>query len=359
MRAGTGLALYDVTVRHQGPFGPITAVDGVSLEVPQGTTVGLVGESGSGKSTLARAVVGLDNPCGGRITVGGREYRRRGTTDRRRLGRQVQLVFQDPDTALDPRMTARQSLAESAGAFVRLDRRSREQRISELLELVGLDAGCADRVPRQLSGGQRQRVAVARALAVDPAVLIADEVTSALDVSVRAALLTMLRDLQRRMGFAMLFISHDLAAVRHLSDVVAVMYLGRIVEVASTENLLHNPRHPYTRTLLSAVPSLHAHPRPVEDLLLPGEVPDPAAPPPGCRFHPRCPVGPNRRPGRDVCATRDPQPDTAGRPHRVACHFPYGADDFAHGAECPSRTGDVPPDANGDRAPRAPGNPTS
>ncbi|MGW4566757.1 oligopeptide/dipeptide ABC transporter ATP-binding protein [Streptomyces sp. NPDC004561] len=349
MTAGSGLALYDVTVRHHGPFGPVTAVDGVSLEVPRGTTVGLVGESGSGKSTLARAVVGLDTPSAGRITVGGREYRGRRAADRRLLGRQVQLVFQDPDTALDPRMTVRQSLAESAGAFVRLDRHGRERRIGGLLELVGLDPGCADRVPGQLSGGQRQRVAVARALAVEPAVLIADEVTSALDVSVRAALLAMLLDLQRRMGFAMLFISHDLAAVRHVSDVVAVMYLGRIVEVAATEDLLRGPRHPYSRTLLSAVPSLRPGRRPAAEPLLPGEVPDPASPPSGCRFHPRCPVGPNRRPGRDLCATRDPQPEAAGRPHRAACHFPYDADDGPH------RTGAVHPDANGDRARRAPG----
>lgn len=347
MRTGSGLALYDVTVRHHGPLGPITAVDCVSLDVPQGTTVGLVGESGSGKSTLARAVVGLDPLCAGRITVGGREYGGRRAADRRRLGRQVQLVFQDPDTALDPRMTVRQSIAEAAGAFVRLDRRSREQRVGELLELVGLDADCADRLPRQLSGGQRQRVAVARALAVDPAVLIADEVTSALDMSVRAAMLTMLRDLQRRMGFAMLFISHDLAAVRHVSDAVAVMYLGRIVETAATESLLSGPRHPYTRALLSAVPSLHAGRRPAGEPLLAGEAPDPASPPTGCRFHPRCPVGPDRYPGRDVCIARDPQGDAAGQPHRAACHFPYRADDRLPQARR------VPPDVNGDRAPRA------
>ncbi|MFD8804347.1 oligopeptide/dipeptide ABC transporter ATP-binding protein [Streptomyces sp. NPDC059597] len=324
MREAAGLALYDVTVRHHGPFGAVTAVDGVSLEVPRGKTLGLVGESGSGKSTLARAVVGLATPCAGRITVGGREHGGRRPADRRGLGRQVQLVFQDPDTALDPRMTVRQSLAEAAGAFVRLDRRSRERRVGELLELVGLGTGIADRVPRQLSGGQRQRVAVARALAVDPAVLIADEITSALDVSVRAALLAMLRDLQRRLGFTMLFISHDLAAVRHVSDAVAVMYLGRIVETAPTENLLHGPWHPYTRTLLSAVPSLHAGPRPVGVPPIAGEVPDPASPPTGCRFHPRCPVGPHRRAGREVCAVRDPQEDAAGRPHHAACHFPWG-----------------------------------
>ncbi|WFB85011.1 MULTISPECIES: oligopeptide/dipeptide ABC transporter ATP-binding protein [Streptomyces] len=321
-----GLALYDVTVRHHGPYGPITAVDGVSLEVARGGTVGLVGESGSGKSTLARAIVGLDRPSGGRITVGGREYPARRAAERRRWGRQVQLVFQDPDTALDPRMTVRQSLAEAAGAFTRLDRRGRERRIAQLLKLVGLDAGCAGRLPGQLSGGQRQRVAVARALAVDPAVLVADEVTSALDGSVRASLLGMLRDLQRRMGFAMLFISHDLAAVRRVSDTVAVMYLGRIVETVPADALPDGTRHPYTRTLLSAVPSLHGGRRPAgEPLPLSGEAPDPASPPTGCRFHPRCPVGPSRRPGRDVCAVQDPWHESA----RVACHFPYPAGDGA------------------------------
>ncbi|MER7053890.1 ABC transporter ATP-binding protein [Streptomyces sp. NPDC000351] len=348
MRTESGLALYDVTVHHHGPLGPITAVDRVSLDVPQGTTVGLVGESGSGKSTLARAVVGLGPPHAGRITVGGREYGGRRTADRRRLGRQVQLVFQDPDTALDPRMTVRQSIAEAAGAFVRLDRRGREQRVGELLELVGLDADCAGRLPRQLSGGQRQRVAVARALAVDPAVLIADEVTSALDMSVRAAMLTMLRDLQRRMGFAMLFISHDLAAVRHVSDVVAVMYLGRIVETAATGSLLSGPRHPYTRALLSAVPSLHTGTRPAGEPPLAGEAPDPASPPAGCRFHPRCPVGPDRRAGRDLCVSRDPQRDAAGQPHRAACHFPYSADDLL------PRARRAPRHVKGDRAAGAP-----
>ncbi|MFJ4551813.1 ABC transporter ATP-binding protein [Streptomyces sp. NPDC088817] len=343
-----GLALRDVTVRHQGAFGAVTAVDGVSLEVPDGTTVGLVGESGSGKSSLARAVVGLADSCSGQITVGGRQFSGRGLAARRRLGQRVQLVFQDPDTALDPRMTVRQTLSEAVDAFVRLGRRDREQRIAALLELVGLDIPCADRVPAQLSGGQRQRVAVARALAVDPAVLIADEVTSALDVSVRAAILTMLRDLQRRMGFAMLFISHDLAAVRSVSDVVAVMYLGRVVEVAPTEDLLRSPRHPYTRTLLASVPDLRGADRPAEPLLA-GEVPDPAAPPSGCRFHPRCPDGPSRRPGRDICVTRDPQPDAAGRPHRAACHFPSAAEDR------PPPAGNARPDASGGRASRIPG----
>ncbi|MFI9048209.1 oligopeptide/dipeptide ABC transporter ATP-binding protein [Streptomyces sp. NPDC053427] len=320
----TGLALDEVTVRHEGPGGAVTAVDRVSLEVPEGATVGLVGESGSGKSSLARAVVGLSRLSGGRVLVDGREVRSRTVGDRRRLGQRVQMVFQDPDTALDPRMTVRRTLAEAAGAFRRLDGRARERRIAELLDLVGLEARLGDRMPRELSGGQRQRVALARALAVGPDILIADEITSALDVSVQAAVLSMVRDLQRRLGLSLLFISHNLAAVRYVSDVIAVMYLGRIVETAPAERLLAEPQHPYTRTLLASVPSLHG-PLLTGEPRLSGEVPDPAAPPGGCRFHPRCPVGPNRYPERTVCAERDPQPGAGGRPHLAACHFPSGA----------------------------------
>lgn len=255
----TDLRLCDVTVRHHGPRGP-AAVDGVSLEIPSGTTLGLVGESGSGKSSLARAIVGLTPVHGGRILLDGREVRVRTVGDRRRLGRLVQVVLQDPDTALDPRMTVRRTLVEAATAFHRLDRRRRAERVTALLGLVGLDPRFADRLPRQLSGGQRQRVAVARALAVEPRLLIADEITSALDVSVQAAVLNTIRELQRRLGLSMLFIGHNLPAVCYVSDVVAVMRHGRIVETARTEVLLHSPRHPYTRTLLASVPSLRSSP---------------------------------------------------------------------------------------------------
>ncbi|WP_344635978.1 ABC transporter ATP-binding protein [Kitasatospora cystarginea] len=257
----TGLTLRDVTVRYHGPTGMVTAVDRVRLEVPEGRTVGLVGESGSGKSSLARAIVGLAPTSGGEILIGGRPAHTRTVRDRRRLGRQVQIVFQDPDTALDPRMTVRQTLLEAATAFRRLDRGAREPHVTELLDLVGLDPRVADRLPRQLSGGQRQRVAIARAVAVDPGVLIADEITSALDVSVQASVLNLIRELQRRLGLSMLFIGHNLAAVRYVSDVIAVMYLGRIVETAPTEELLSDPQHPYTRSLLADAPSLHTPPR--------------------------------------------------------------------------------------------------
>ncbi|MBV2155105.1 ABC transporter ATP-binding protein [Kitasatospora sp. SUK 42] len=252
----TELRLRELTVRHHGPRGPVTAVDGVSLEVPSGATLGLVGESGSGKSTLARAVVGLVPVHGGSVLLDGREVRVRTVRARRELGRLVQIVLQDPDTALDPRMTVRQTLVEAATVFQRLDRPARAERVTGLLELVGLDPRLADRLPRQLSGGQRQRVAVARALAVEPGLLIADEITSALDVSVQASVLNTIRELRRRLGLSMLFIGHNLPAVCHVSDVVAVMRHGRIVETGPTEALLRDPRHPYTRELLASVPRL-------------------------------------------------------------------------------------------------------
>ncbi|WP_327179556.1 ATP-binding cassette domain-containing protein [Streptomyces sp. NBC_01335] len=254
----TTLQVIGLTVRHPGPRGAPAAVDGVSLEIPSGTTLGLVGESGSGKSSLAGAIVGLVPVHGGRVLVDGREVRTRTVNDRRRLGRLVQIVGQDPDTALDPRMTARQALVEAATVFRRLDRAARVERVDELLGLVGLDPRLADRLPRQLSGGQRQRVALARSLSVEPGLLIADEITSALDVSVQAAVLNTVRELQRRLGLSMLFIGHNLPAVCHVSDVVAVMRHGRIVEIAPTGTLLRAPSHPYTRALLASVPSLRA-----------------------------------------------------------------------------------------------------
>ncbi|MYY04444.1 ATP-binding cassette domain-containing protein [Streptomyces sp. ATexAB-D23] len=256
----TALQVSGLTVRRTGPRGSFAAVDGVSLKVPSGTTLGLVGESGSGKSSLAGAIVGLVPVQSGRILIDGRGSRARTIRDRRRLGRQVQIVLQDPDTALDPRMTAGQALAEAATVYRRLDRTARAERVTELLGLVGLDPRLAGRLPRQLSGGQRQRVALARALAVEPGLLIADEITSALDVSVQASVLNTIRELQRRLGLSMLFIGHNLPAVCHVSDAVAVMRHGRIVETAPTETLLRTPRHPYTRTLLASVPSLRTPP---------------------------------------------------------------------------------------------------
>jgi peptide/nickel transport system ATP-binding protein len=323
------------------------AVENVDLHVGEGEIVGLVGESGSGKSSLARAAVGLAPLSAGRILLNGRDVPTKGNV------RPVQMVFQDPVASLDPRMSVGASIAEAmTGIRSRSVRRSETER---LLALVHLDPAVAGRPPGTLSGGQRQRVALARALAANPEVVIADEITSALDVSVQGAMLNLVRDIQTRVGLSMLFISHNLAVVRYVSDVIAVMYLGRIVEIARTEELLADPQHPYTRTLLATSPQLGVPlpPGPTDgDLFDTGPDPsgrsprtagnpdavdstdswradlgdvepaDPHAPPPGCRFHPRCPIGPVVRPEREVCLVDDPQWGAAERPHQVACHFP-------------------------------------
>ncbi|MFD3579995.1 ABC transporter ATP-binding protein [Streptomyces sp. NPDC058644] len=312
------LVFEQVSVRYGSGRGRLTAVDGVSLTVPSGQVVGLVGESGSGKSTLARSAVGLAPISAGRVLLDG--------TDVRRLSghRPLQMVFQDPHSSLDPRMSVGASIGE---AMPRGDRaKEKRAEVARLLELVNLDPGRAKALPAQLSGGQLQRVALARALAGKPRVVIADEITSALDVSVQGAVLNLVRDVRQRLGLSMLFISHNLAVVRYLSDIIAVMYLGRIVEAGPAEQVLRGPQHPYTRDLLSAAPSWNT---PLfEDLGAAGtagtadaEPSDPHRPPPGCRYHPRCALGPLARDGRDLCRTADPAQDAERRPHRAACHF--------------------------------------
>jgi len=297
-------------------YGPITAVDGVDLAIPERGTLGLVGESGSGKSTIARAIVGLVPVASGEVRIDGMPLQLRGG-GARALRRRVQMVFQDPYSSLNPRMTAGEAIDEALQVNRRLSSAQRWHEVLSLLDLVALDRGAAGRFPHQFSGGQRQRIAIARALAADPQVLIADEVTSSLDVSVQANVLNLLRDLQARLGLSYLFISHNLSVVRYMSDQVAVMYLGRIVETAPTEDLFSHPQHPYTRALIDAVP------QPGERSMarLEGEIPDPRRPPSGCRFHPRCAIGPLVRSGRDICMDVDPQSGTRGRPHAAACHF--------------------------------------
>jgi len=291
-------------------YGKLTAVDGVTLTVPSGQVVGLVGESGSGKSTLARAAAGLAPISAGRVRLGG--------TDVRKLPRRrpLQMVFQDPYSSLDPRMAIGESIAEAMPRGP-----GRQAEVARLLELVHLDPDRAGMLPGQLSGGQRQRVALARALAGQPEVLIADEITSALDVSVQGAVLNLVRDVQRRLSLSMLFISHNLAVVRYVSDVVAVMYLGRIVEAGPAAQVLTDPRHPYTKELLAAAPSTHRNLLDGDDLLADTEPADPHHPPSGCRYHPRCPVGPLVHADRTVCVRTDPAEGTDHRPHRAACHF--------------------------------------
>ncbi|TYP90414.1 ABC transporter ATP-binding protein [Blastococcus xanthinilyticus] len=305
-----------VTIRYGNRRRGTTAVDGVDLTVPDGAVVGLVGESGSGKSTLARAAVGLLPLTGGQILLDGQPLRHGSGP------RPVQMVFQDPYSSLDPRMTIGDSIGEAVPRGTRsADRR---QEVARLLELVELDPARAGAYPAQLSGGQRQRVAVARALAARPQVIVADEITSALDVSIQGTVLNLVRRLQRELGTSMLFISHNLAVVRYVASEIAVMYLGRIVEHGPTAEVLADPQHPYTRDLLAAVPeSTRARSAPVTADPAPAaiaaaEPADPHAPPPGCRYHPRCPVGPLVHGDREICRTTEP---TAEHRHAAACHF--------------------------------------
>lgn len=261
----TALSTEELTVRYGVGHRVLTAVDAVSLSVPAGQVLGLVGESGSGKSTVARAIVGLVPVGGGEVRLDGADFTHARGARRRELRRRVQMVFQDPNTSLNPRMTVGATLGEAVGARGRIGRRERTDEVARLLDLVALDARHAHRLPRELSGGQRQRVAIARALAVRPEVLIADEITSALDASVQGAILNLVRDIQRRLSLTVLFISHNLAVVRYVSDTVAVMSAGQIVEHADTDALITRPKHPYTRALLDAVPRLRAAPAPAAE----------------------------------------------------------------------------------------------
>ncbi len=316
------LRFEHVTVRFGTRRRGMTAVSAVDLTVPAGRVVGLVGESGSGKTTLARAAVGLTSVTEGRILLDGQPVRPR---PRRPERRPLQMVFQDPTSSLDPRMTIGESIAEAMPRGVARHPGGRKAETARLLELVELPAESAGVYPAQLSGGQRQRVALARALAGQPDVIIADEITSALDVSIQGTVLNLVRDLQRRLQLSMLFISHNLAVVRYVSDVIAVMYLGRIVECGPADEVLLDPQHPYTTELLAAAPRpgdlqaglLETDPalRAVAD----AEPADAHQPPSGCSFHPRCPIGPLVRADRDIC--REAEPAGAGHPHRAACHF--------------------------------------
>jgi peptide/nickel transport system ATP-binding protein len=323
----TVLSVRDLSVRYGSERRGLSAVDGVSFDLEAGATIGIVGESGCGKSTLARAIVGLAPLTRGTVQIDGEpiEPGRRGT--RRTLARKVQMVFQNPDTALDPRMTVAQSLAEALTAHDRIRRSRLNDEVDRLLGLVSLEPRTASTFPGQLSGGQKQRVAIARALAVGPKVLIADEITSALDASVQGTVLNLIKELQVTLGLSVIFIGHNLAAVRFVSDRIGVMYLGKIVEIADTDELLRAPEHPYTTALVASVPTLDATSGPSEGKAV-GEPPDPHAPPTGCSFHPRCPVGPVFLPDRTICVTADPNHFVADRRHRAACHF-AGSHDVA------------------------------
>jgi oligopeptide transport system ATP-binding protein len=298
--------------------GHIKAVDGISFDIYKGETLGLVGESGCGKSTAGRTILQLEEPTAGTVKFADRELTELGRGDIRRARRHMQMIFQDPYASLNPRMTVGNIISEPLAIHGIGDSAARKDRVQELLRVVGLNPYFVNRYPHEFSGGQRQRIGVARALATNPSFIVADEPISALDVSIQAQVVNMLDDLKQELGLTYLFIAHDLSMVRYISDRVAVMYLGRIVELSSRNEVYDHPLHPYTQALLSAIPV----PDPDKEarrqrIILEGDVPSPANPPAGCRFHPRCAYA------TEVCHEVDPEfrnLGTAAVPHMVACH---------------------------------------
>jgi oligopeptide transport system ATP-binding protein len=303
-------------ILFQREVGSVQAVDGVSFSIMQGETLGLVGESGCGKSTTGRSILQLYRPTAGKVFYRDQELTSLKGEDLRRNRRNLQMIFQDPYASLNPRMTVQNIIAEPLEVHGIGNARERRGRVQELLRLVGLNPYFVNRYPHEFSGGQRQRIGVARALALQPEFIVCDEPISALDVSIQAQVVNLLEELQERFGLTYLFIAHDLSMVRHICDRTAVMYLGKVVELAPRDDLYNNPLHPYTQALLSAVPI----PDPVKErrrkrIILEGDVPSPANPPKGCRFHTRCPLA------VDVCKEEQPEWREAVEKHWVACHL--------------------------------------
>ena len=294
-------------------IGEVKAVDGVSFYIKEGETLGLAGESGCGKSTLGRIILRLEEPTEGKITYQGIDVTKLSKTELRGLRKEIQIIFQDPQSSLDPRMTVNQSIGEALLIHGMKDDQERIKRVVEILERVGLESQHAWRYPHEFSSGQRQRIGIGRALAVNPQLIVADEPVSALDVSIQAQILNLMLDLQQEFGLAYLFIAHDLAVIRQISHRVAIMYLSKIVELAEKDKIFQNPLHPYTEALLSAIPSIRQKSK--TRILLPGSVPSPLNPPPGCRFHTRC------HKVLPICSQEEPLLKDIEEGHLVACHL--------------------------------------
>ena len=298
-------------------IGNVRAVDNVSFDILKGETLGLVGESGCGKSTLGRVILRLQEPTEGHVLFEGKNLTTMSGRELRQMRREMQIIFQDPFGSLNPRFTVGDIIGEPLKVHRLANKKERDERVAELMRMVGLDPSWRNRFPHEFSGGQRQRVGIARAISLNPKFIVADEAVSALDVSVQSQVINLLSDLQDQLGLTYLFIAHGLNVVRHISDRVGVMYLGKLVELAETDELFGHPAHPYSAALLSAIPRPNPR-RKRERIVLTGEVPSPANPPSGCRFHTRCPYA------QDICRQEEPPMQEVAPGHWAACHFHLG-----------------------------------